>query len=299
MKLFSHCSAALLISGLAVPVLPSTPSLATEISVQLLARGGGGGGGRGGGGARGGSAAGGARGRTGFGGSAGSDGLSRGNTRPSGGWSNKVGRDPAAPSLNRTAANRGGLSNQGRAGRVGELNRDFGGNRSLDRDVNRNVDRNINRDVNRNISRDWNRNVNLNSVNLYPGWARPGWALARPWGYGWYGVSAVPAWGWWGARAAAWGLTTLTTAAVINAAVNDAVDDHVSYIVVPNSDYQLQYGTVAPQGSDGVTFVVTSNGSSYQLNADCRSGTLNGRDPNTAAEAELINAACQVAYGSA
>jgi hypothetical protein len=160
---------------------------------------------------------------------------------------------------------------------VGELNRDFGGNRSLD----------------------WNRNVNLNSVNLYPGWARPGWALARPWGYGWYGVSAVPAWGWWGARAAAWGLTTLTTAAVINAAVNDAVDDHVSYIVVPNSDYQLQYGTVAPQGSDGVTFVVTSNGSSYQLNADCRSGTLNGRDPNTAAEAELINAACQVAYGSA
>lgn len=277
MKLFSHCSAALLISGLAVPVLPSTPSLATEPSVQLLARGGGGGGGRGGGGARGGSAAGGARGRTGFGGSAGSDGLSRGNTRPSGGWSNKVGRDPAAPSLNRTAANRGGLSNQGRAGRVGELNRDFGGNRSLD----------------------WNRNVNLNSVNLYPGWARPGWALARPWGYGWYGVSAVPAWGWWGARAAAWGLTTLTTAAVINAAVNDAVDDHVSYIVVPNSDYQLQYGTVAPQGSDGVTFVVTSNGSSYQLNADCRSGTLNGRDPNTAAEAELINAACQVAYGSA
>lgn len=297
MKLFSHCSAALLISGLAVPVLPSTPSLATEPSVQLLARGGGGGGGggRGGGGARGGSAAGGARGRTGFGGSAGSDGLSRGNTRPSGGWSNKVGRDPAAPSLNRTAANRGGLSNQGRAGRGGELNRDFGGNRSLDRDVNRNVDRN----VNRNISRDWNRNVNLNSVNLYPGWARPGWALARPWGYGWYGVSAVPAWGWWGARAAAWGLTTLTTAAVINAAVNDAVDDHVSYIVVPNSDYQLQYGTVAPQGSDGVTFVVTSNGSSYQLNADCRSGTLNGRDPNTAAEAELINAACQVAYGSA
>jgi len=288
MKLISHCSAALLISGLAVPVLPSTPSLATEPSVQLLARGGGG--------ARGGSAAGGARGRTGFGGSAGSDGLSRGNTRPSGGWSNKVGRDPAAPSLNRTAANRGGLSNQGR---VGELNRDFGGNRSLDRDVNRNVDRNINRDVNRNISRDWNRNVNLNSVNLYPGWARPGWALARPWGYGWYGVSAVPAWGWWGARAAAWGLTTLTTAAVINAAVNDAVDDHVSYIVVPNSDYQLQYGTVAPQGSDGVTFVVTSNGSSYQLNADCRSGTLNGRDPNTAAEAELINAACQVAYGSA
>lgn len=276
MKLFSHCSAALLISGLAVPVLPSTPSLATEPSVQLLARGGGGGG-RGGGGARGGSAAGGARGRTGFGGSAGSDGLSRGNTRPSGGWSNKVGRDPAAPSLNRTAANRGGLSNQGRAGRGGELNRDFGGNRSLD----------------------WNRNVNLNSVNLYPGWARPGWALARPWGYGWYGVSAVPAWGWWGARAAAWGLTTLTTAAVINAAVNDAVDDHVSYIVVPNSDYQLQYGTVAPQGSDGVTFVVTSNGSSYQLNADCRSGTLNGRDPNTAAEAELINAACQVAYGSA
>jgi len=278
MKLFSRCSAALLISGLALPVLPSSPSLAIEPSVTLLARGGGGARAGGGGRMGGGAAAGGARGRTGFGGSAGSDGLSRGNTRPSGGWSNRVAQDRVAPSLNRTAANRGGFSNQDRAGRAGQLNRDLGGIR--------------------NISRDWNRNVNLNSVNLYPGWARPGWALARPWGFGWYGVSTVPAWGWWGARAAAWGLTTLTTAAIINAAVNNAVDDHVSYIVVPNSDYQLQYGTVAPQGNNGVTFVVTTGGSSYELNADCRSGTLNGRDPNTAAEAELINAACQVAYGS-
>ena len=161
--------------------------------------------------------------------------------------------------------------------------------------MNRDINRNITRDINRN----WGRDISLNNVNLYPGWARPGWAVARPWPHGWYGGWATPSWGWWGARAAAWGITTLTTAAVINTAVNNAVNDQVSYIVVPNSDYQLQYGTVAPQGRDGVTFVVTSGGSSYQLTADCNRGTLNGQDPQSAAEAELINAACQVAFGSA
>jgi hypothetical protein len=120
-----------------------------------------------------------------------------------------------------------------------------------------------------------------NRWNSYPGWARPGWGYARPWAYGWYGGWATPTWSWWGARAAAWGIATLATAAIINEAVDDAVTDHVSYIVVPNSNYGLLYGTVA-----------------LTMNANCRQGTLNGRDPNTAAEAELLNAACQVAYGS-
>lgn len=302
--------------GLAAPVLSAGIAPAAEPVGPLIARAGGGGraaggGARMGGGAgRGAGGAGGAgrmggggaasrgaggagrgpSGRTGFGSAAGADGLSRGSSRPSGGWSSKVGQDRAMPSLDRSGsigANRagGGLTDQGRLGRTGATNRD--------------INRDINRNVNRAVNRDWGRNVNLSSVNLYPGWARPGWAVARPWGYGWYGGWATPAWGWWGARAAAWGVTTLTTAAIINSAVNNAVDDHISYINVPNSLYQLQYGTVAPAGSNGVTFVVTVSGSSYQMEADCRSGLLNGNEPDTAAEAELVNAACQVAYGSA
>ncbi len=137
-----------------------------------------------------------------------------------------------------------------------------------------------------------------NRWNSYPGWARPGWGYARPWAYGWYGGWATPTWSWWGARAAAWGIATLATAAIINEAVDDAVTDHVSYIVVPNSNYGLLYGTVAPISSDGVTFEVIDGGTALTMNANCRQGTLNGRDPNTAAEAELLNAACQVAYGS-
>ena len=173
-----------------------------------------------------------------------------------------------------------------------DLNRD--GNRSLSRDVNRDVNRNISRDVNRN----WNRNVNLNNVNLYPGWARPGWGVARPWAYGWYGGWATPTWGWWGARAAAWGVATLATAAIINDAVDDAVNAHNSYIVVPNTNYQLLYGTVQPSSSDSVSFVVQANGNDYQLTANCNQGTINGQEPSNASEAELLNAACQVAYGS-
>jgi hypothetical protein len=180
-----------------------------------------------------------------------------------------------------------------------DLNRD--GNRNISRDVNRNVNRDINRNIDRNwdVDRNWGRNIDIGDVDLYPGWARPGWGVARPWNYGWYGGWATPTWGWWGARAAAWGVGALATAAVINDAVDDAVDDHVSYIVVPNTDYQLLYGTVQPTSSSGVTFDVTANGSSYRLTADCNAGYLNGREPSNANEAELLNAACQVAYGSA
>jgi hypothetical protein len=176
---------------------------------------------------------------------------------------------------------------------------DGGRNRDFNRDVNRTVNRDVNRNVNRNITRNWGANVNLAGVNLHPGWARPGWGVARPWPHGWYGGWARPAWGWWGARAAAWGITTLATASVINAAVNSAVQNQVSYIVVPETDLQLLYGTVQPSGSNGVSFLVTDNGDSFRLTADCQEGTLNGTVPSSAAEAELVNAACQVAYGAA
>jgi hypothetical protein len=56
---------------------------------------------------------------------------------------------------------------------------------------------------------------------------------------------------------------------------------------------------VQPSGSNGVSFMVTDNGNSFRLTADCQEGTLNGTVPSSAAEAELVNAACQVAYGAA
>lgn len=299
MRHLTTLTAALVLSGLTLPAAALTPldrhGPSSGIADQLArggARGGGGGAvarpasGAGGRFSGGGAAA---RPNTGFA-SAGS-GLNRGTSRPSGGWSSRVPADRATPSLNR-----GGFA-QRNGGFDGGINRDF--NRDVNRDVNRNVNRDVSRNVNRNITRNWGGNVNLAGVNLYPGWARPGWAVARPWSYGWYGGWARPAWGWWGARAAAWGITTLATASVINAAVNSAVQNQVSYIVVPETDLQLLYGTVQPSGSNGVSFLVTDNGNSFRLTADCQEGTLNGTVPSSAAEAELVNAACQVAYGAA
>ena len=293
MKPLAQLSGALLLSVLA---LPAGLAEASESFSQafpspsqslLLARGGGGGvrhgGGGGGGGARhGGGGGGGHRAQTGFQSAGG--GLNRGDSKPTGGWSKKLNSDRARPSMERPVATR-------------SINRD--GARDLNLNGDREISRNVNRNVNREINRNWNRRVDINRVNLYPGWARPGWAVARPWNYGWYGGWRNPPWGWWAARAAVWGVASLATAAVINDAVDDAVDDHLSYIVVPNSNYQLLYGTVSPSGSSGVSFDVTAGGTTYQLSADCNSGTLNGQDPSNAAEAELLNAACQVAYGSA
>ena len=266
---------------------PEAPLAVRSSLDSLVARGGGRGGGGGGGRAAAGANRSGSRANNGFG-NAGT-GLNRGYTRPSGGWSNQV-RPGAStgPSLDR--ANR---PNRDRPNR--DLpNRDAIGAGTLDR----NRDINRNRDVNRDINRNWNRQVNLNNVVVRPGWARPGWGVARPWNYGWYGVSTTPAWGWWGARAALWGVGTLATAAVINNAVDDAISDNYSTIVVPNSDYSLYYGSIQPSGQSAVSFVVQADGNDYQLSADCNAGTINGEEPKTAAQAELLNAACQVAFGS-
>ena len=311
--------------------LESPSATSAQTFNDQMARGGGrGGGGRPGGGASrggGGGAArsGGNRGggdrlraQTGFQGA--SSGLNRGERRPSGGWSNGVPASAARPSLDRPAS-RDLSRGQGRDGSSaltrpstgrdlsrGDLNRadinrtDLnrpGGSRDLNRgDLNRTVNRDFNADRNRTVNRNWTRNVNIGDVDIHPGWARPGWGIARPWNTGWYGGWSNPPWGWWGARAAVWGVGTLATASLINSAVDAAINDQVSYIVVPNTSYQLLYGSVTPSGSASVSFAVTANGSTYQLTADCQAGTINGQDPASAAEAELLNAACQVAYGS-
>ncbi|MFN5117834.1 MAG: hypothetical protein ACK5FE_04700 [Cyanobacteriota bacterium] len=157
---------------------------------------------------------------------------------------------------------------------------------------------NGNRPNNWNNWNNWNRPINVGSLNLYPGWARPGWGYARPWNYGWYGGWATPSWGWWGASALTWGITSLATAAIINSAVDDAVSNQKTYIVVPNSNYQLLYGTVQPTETTGVSFAVQQDNNTYQWSADCNAGLLNGNQPQDAKEAELLNAACQVAYGN-
>jgi hypothetical protein len=199
----------------------------------------------------------------------------------------------AGPSLDRANRPNRDLPNRDAIG-GGTLDRNPNGNLNRNPNGNRNGNINVNRDINRN----WNRQVNINNVAIRPGWARPGWGVARPWNYGWYGGWSTPAWGWWGARAALWGVGTLATAAIINNAVDDAISDNTTTIVVPNSDYSLYYGSVQPSGQSAVSFVVQADGNDYQLSADCNAGTIDGDEPKTAAQAELLNAACQVAFGS-
>ena len=293
---------------------------------ELIAKGGRGGGGgratgsRGGGGV---SRSRASKGASGFKSSGSS--LNRGSTKPSGGWTSKA-NQKGGPSLDKRKGSDSRQASKGdgrRDDRAG--NRD---NRSDDRNNNKNDrrdDRSGNRDnrqddraKNRDDRRDDNRKdrdkrqddrwdrrddrwddraKHWDRWDNYPGWARPGWGYARPWNYGWYGGWATPGWGWWGASAAAWGVTSLATAAIINAAVDDAVESHTTTIVVPNTDYRLLYGSVEPVNDQTVSFSIESGDREVALNADCKRGTLDGRNPSTSQEAELLNTACQVAFG--
>lgn len=311
------------------------PASAPLDSPELLARkGGGGGGSRAGRGGGGGSRPRASKGSSGFKSSGSS--LNRGSKKPSGGWSSRT-NQKSGPSLDarqgsskrssdrgdargdrasNRSGNRDGNRNGNRDDRTSSRNErrdDRSGNRDDRRDdrSNNRDDRRDNRSKDRNERRDdrWDRRDDRwndrgdrwdrrwDRWDNYPGWARPGWGYARPWNYGWYGGWATPSWGWWGASAAAWGVTTLATAAIINAAVDDAVNSHTTTIVVPNTDYRLLYGSVEPLNEQSVSFSVESGDREVALNADCRQGTLDGRNPSTAQEAELLNAACQVAFG--
>lgn len=300
----------LLVSGLMALPSALTPALTLEVGAAaalgrpeagLLARGGGSGLGSGGGGGLG----------SGRGGSAPSGfknagpGLGRGSATPSGGWSDRS-RGSGGPSLERPRA----TGSQPRAG-GGDRQAIRSDNLSQRSEVRNNridqrgevrttrIENRSDRVSDRSrVRRDRVDSRGRTVWSTYPGWARPGWGPARPWNTGWYGGWSSPSWGWWGGRAAAWGIASLTAAAVINAAVNDAVNNQVSYILVPNSSYELMYGTIAPVGTDAVSFDVYMGDSLITMRADCRRGTLNGSTPNTVAEAELLNAACQVAYGN-
>ncbi len=88
----------------------------------------------------------------------------------------------------------------------------------------------------------------------------------------------------------------LATFSVINSLVNSAQNQQVSYIVVPSSDYSLYYPSITATG-DVVTFEADDGYETVRYSANCRQGTLNGSTPRNANEAQLLNAACQVAFG--
>lgn len=163
------------------------------------------------------------------------------------------------------------------------------------------------RDPNRWHSSRWNHSERYNHWNRpvdyrrhHPGWARHDWQRHRPWKHGWYGrgwYGGAPSWGWWAPQAAAWGITGLATAATINAAVTSAIDAKQTTFVVPESTYRLDYGSIETPNDHVVTFVVDRDGRSFRMDADCADGELNGHAPTNASEAQLLNAACQVAFG--
>jgi hypothetical protein len=122
------------------------------------------------------------------------------------------------------------------------------------------------------------------------------WSNNRPWNNGWYGGSYYNNWGWYPGQAAAWGIAGMATFGTINSLVNSAQSSQVSYIEVPNSDYSLYYPSVTATG-DVVSFEADNGYDTVRFNANCRNGTLNGGTPRNANEAQLLNAACQVAFG--
>ena len=136
----------------------------------------------------------------------------------------------------------------------------------------------------------WNSGWNDN-------WRNGGYWGDRSWSYGWY--SWTPdTWSWWGGNAAAWGLAGLATGAVITELVDQAGDQQSPVIAVPDSNYQLNYGSVDAVGNSGASFsYAVADSPPVQGGANCQEGLLDGQVPSTAAQAQLLNAACQVAYG--
>ncbi len=131
-----------------------------------------------------------------------------------------------------------------------------------------------------------------------PAWQGGRYWQARPWTTGWYRVNPA-GWGWWGARAATWGVSSLATAAVISAQVDAAVEAHSTVIVVPQTTLQLDYASIQAMPPAGASFAYATAGGTYgYAQADCNQGLLQGQPPATADQAQLLNAVCQIAYGS-
>lgn len=146
-------------------------------------------------------------------------------------------------------------------------------------------------------NRNWNE-THWNSNNWRNNnWRNGGYWGDRNWSYGWYNWTP-DTWGWWGDNAAAWGLAGLATGAAITELVDQASDQQSAVINVPDSNYQLNYGSVDAVGNSGASFSYSvASSPPVQGGANCQDGLLDGQVPSTAAQAQLLNAACQVAYG--
>jgi len=131
----------------------------------------------------------------------------------------------------------------------------------------------------------------------HPAWNNGGYWNSRPWNAGWYRWQPT-SWGWWGGNAMAWGLAGLATGAAITSLVNNAAAVQSPLIVVPQTNYQLNYGSVEAVGNYGVSFSYLVNGLPLYGGANCQQGLLNGQIPANGNQAQLLNAVCQVAYGN-
>jgi len=131
----------------------------------------------------------------------------------------------------------------------------------------------------------------------HPAWNNGGYWNSRPWNAGWYRWQPN-SWGWWGANAMAWGLAGLASGAAITALVNNAAAVQSPVIVVPQTNYQLNYGSVEAVGTYGASFSYLVNGMPVYGGANCQQGLLNGQIPANGNQAQLLNAVCQVAYGN-
>ena len=213
-------------------------------------------------------------------------GFNRGNRKPGGGWVHRVpanGSRPIKPAW--TRPNRPNRPNRPHWNRPNRPN----WNRPNRPNWNR---PNWNRP-------NWilNRPININTIKVKPKWWRSGWRRARPWRYGWYS-SGPSRWSWWNRNAVGWGITSLAGAAVIASAIDNAIDNDRPTVTVDDSPYDLVYGSVEATGDQTVSFTFTLSDNAYQASADCQSGLLDGQAPDSPEEAQLLNAACEVAFGA-
>ena len=265
-----------------VASVEAAPTSATE-ELLISQRGGRGGGGSRGGGSRGGGSRS-SSGRTGFSSYSGSRQGTRQSTR-----SNRQ-STRSSTSGNRQSARSGTRDTRQNTRNSNIDSRQQGRTSRTDvRQSGRNDRVNNRSNTRRDAVNNWDRYGN--------GWySGSSWSNNRPWNNGWYGGSYYNNWRWYPGQAAAWGLAGMATFGTINNLVNSAQSSQVSYIEVPNSDYSLYYPSVSATG-DVVSFEADNGYDTARFNANCRNGTLNGGAPLNADEAQLLNAACQVAFG--
>lgn len=89
----------------------------------------------------------------------------------------------------------------------------------------------------------------------------------------------------------------MASATAITNSVNAAAAQQSTVIVVPQTGFQLNYASVKAIEPDSVSFTWTNGALSQAASGNCRQGILNGA-PATAANANLLNAACVIAYGN-